>query len=128
MRIEKEETKGVEVCWFLHKKNLDVIDLDRFDTGFCLFQKDDKIFILLGGRDLLTETIGGFEDGSLHTLEDYDRSFESIEKGQARMFINFKPAIETLEINDGFRKNEVSAKPIWNQFPRADYGIGGGWT
>ena len=114
LRIEKEETKGVEVCWFLHKKNLDVIDLDRFDTGFCLFQKDDKIFILLGGKDLLAETIGGFEDGSLHTLEDYDRSFESIEKGQARMFINFKPAIETL-------KSMMDSEKM--KFPQNPFGI-----
>ena len=99
---------------FLHKKNLDVIDLDRFDTGFCLFQKDDKIFILLGGKDLLTETIGGFEDGSLHTLADYDRSFESIEKGQARMFINFKPAIETL-------KSMMDSEKM--KFPQNPFGI-----
>ena len=92
--MEKSLVAGVQVHWVGNAKNEELTKISPKDTMIAFAFHNGMILALTGGEDHVEETIlrlqGKSKDSSLADSVSFQDSFDEIEKGQARAFLNFK--------------------------------------
>ncbi len=110
--LEREKREGSQILWFLREESESLRDLDAEDTGFCLFWRKQKIFLLTGGTDFLDKTIRGPAKHSLAGNKDFQNCFENAGAGQARAFINFSEGFASLKRMMDEEKMRMPSNPF----------------
>ena len=92
--MEKSLVAGVQVHWVGNAKNEELTKISPKDTMIAFAFHNGMILALTGGEDHVEEAIlrlqGKSKDSSLADSVSFQDSFDEIEKGQARAFLNFK--------------------------------------
>ena len=92
--MEKSLIAGVDIHWLGHAKSEELTKLQARDTMVALAFHKGMFLAMTGGEDHVEETIlriqGKSNSSALADYVPYQDSFDEIEQGQARAFLNFK--------------------------------------
>ena len=108
--MEKSLIAGVDIHWLGHTKSEELTKLQARDTMVALAFHKGMFLAMTGGEDHVEETIlriqGKSKSPALADSVPYQDSFDEIEQGQARAFLNFKmfsSLAERIEKVPGFK-------------------------
>lgn len=92
--MEKSLIAGVDIHWLGHAKSEELTKMQARDTMVAFAFHKGVFLAMTGGEEHVEETIlrvqGKSKGSSLANSAPYQDSFDEIEQGQARAFLNFK--------------------------------------
>ena len=127
-RIEKSTIEGAEIHWIGHAKSQELNTIPAKDTMLAISFHQGMLLAVSGGEEHVEETIlriqGKSRTPTLSESVQYQDSFDEIERGLARTFIDFKKLISIIEQIQNMPNFKFPENPLGITFDSLIDGLG----